>query len=152
MTDDSISALIREVLHEELQLINKTRRERTKEKAENKKIRWEKVAISSDEDLQHLVKKVVKVTQSEEGKRDIVEGNVVFYLDEVTKRKLQIGERAPEGTKSTTAKFEKGLLSERLVERFPPGTKVLFLGRKACTTPLARDRLRQRGISIERIE
>ena len=51
-----------------------------------------------------------------------------------------------------TEVVERGLLSERHAERLPRGTVRVRLGRNVRMTPLARDRLRRRGIAIERTE
>ena len=51
-----------------------------------------------------------------------------------------------------TEVIERGLLSERHAERLPRGTVRVRLGRNVRMTPLARDRLRRRGIAIERTE
>ena len=49
-----------------------------------------------------------------------------------------------------TESIERGLLSERHVDRLPRGTARVRLGRDVKLTPLARDRLRRRRIAIER--
>jgi hypothetical protein len=49
-------------------------------------------------------------------------------------------------------RIERGLLSERQVDRLPRQTKSVLIGKQVRMTPLARDRLRQRGIVIERME
>ena len=48
--------------------------------------------------------------------------------------------------------IERGLLSERHVDRLPRKTARVRLGPHVRMTPLARDRLRRRGIAIERTE
>ena len=51
-----------------------------------------------------------------------------------------------------TEVIERGLFSERHAERLSRDTVRVRLGRKVRMTPLARDRLRRRGIAIERTE
>ena len=51
-----------------------------------------------------------------------------------------------------TEVIERGLLSERQVDRLPRGTARVRLGRNVRMTPLARDRLRRRGIAVERAQ
>ena len=48
--------------------------------------------------------------------------------------------------------IERGLLTERHVDRLPRETARVRLGPRVRMTPLARDRLRRRGIAIERTE
>ena len=56
------------------------------------------------------------------------------------------------GTARDTVVVESGLVSERHVDRLPPGTTRLRFGRRARMTPLARDRLRRRGIVVEQAD
>ena len=51
-----------------------------------------------------------------------------------------------------TEVIERGFFSERHAERLPRETARVRLGREVRMTPLARDRLRRRGIAIERTE
>ena len=51
-----------------------------------------------------------------------------------------------------TEVIERGLLSERQVDRLPRETTRVRIGRNVTMTPLARDRLRRRGIAIERAQ
>ena len=51
-----------------------------------------------------------------------------------------------------TEVIERGLLSERQVDRLPRETTRVRLGRNVTMTPLARDRLRRRGIAVERAQ
>lgn len=58
---------------------------------------------------------------------------------------------SPEATGRTEV-IEQGLLTERRVDRLPRETARVRLGRNVRMTPLARDRLRRRGIAIERAQ
>ena len=51
-----------------------------------------------------------------------------------------------------TEVIERGLLSERQVDRLPRETTRVRIGRNVTMTPLARDRLRRRGIAVERAQ
>ena len=57
-----------------------------------------------------------------------------------------------QGPADHTEVIERGLLSERYVDRLPRETARVRLGPHVRMTPLARDRLRRRGITIERTE
>jgi hypothetical protein len=48
-------------------------------------------------------------------------------------------------------RIERGIVSERQIEALPEGTRRLAVGKSVRFTPLARDRLRMRGIEIERV-
>ena len=152
MKNEMISALIRDILHEELELVRNKKRKIKKKEVIQKNIRRERISISSDIDLQKLIRKIIELFKTEDGKKDFLEGNIVFHLDETEKNSIQIDEQMSQGEKRHIEKFERKLLSERLVDEFPQETKLVVLGKKVRTTPLARDRLRQRGILIERID
>ena len=57
-----------------------------------------------------------------------------------------------QGPADHTEVIERGLLFERHVDRLPRETARVRLGPHVRMTPLARDRLRRRGITIERTE
>ncbi len=149
MADPMIAALVREVLGEELARIKASKGNA----AASASVKEEQVTISNDSDLQAFVRRILSMAAKPEERRDLMEGKVVFRL-----------EAGPGGTRAmapatgthvaggNTERFDSGLLSERIVDQLPMQTKTLLLGKQAHTTPLARDRLRQRGISIERMK
>lgn len=141
MTDTAITLLIREVLAEELGRIKQAR----KPQPGNAGAREELVQIASDNDLRAFAARVLKLADDPKARRDFDAGRLVFRL-------ARAGPHQAEGaaTDNTTARIDKGFLSERQVDALPRATKRLLLGRAVCLTPLARDRLRQRGIAIER--
>jgi hypothetical protein len=49
-----------------------------------------------------------------------------------------------------TVRLDRGVVSERKVDGLPKGTRILQIASGVKLTPLAKDRLRQRGIKIER--
>ena len=55
-------------------------------------------------------------------------------------------------TEDHTETIAHGLLSERQVERLPREVTRVRIGRQVRMTPLARDRLRRRGIAVERVD
>ncbi|MBL6932040.1 MAG: hypothetical protein ISR45_03760 [Rhodospirillales bacterium] len=143
MADPMIAALVREVLSEELSRI---RGEKTNAPA-TPSPREETVSITSDADLQALVKRVLSMAENAAERKGLLDGNIIFRL--ANQPSGGAGAQAPGGR---NPQFDSGLLSERLVDQFPAGTTKVQLAKHVQTTPLARDRLRQRGISIERMK
>lgn len=161
-TDPAVAALIREVLAEELARLRPD-------------VREERVRIADDADLAAFAKRVLAVADDRRAREALESGRLVFRLDAGAEsaagpagRHRPGGDRIPGGrepgavtvsppsTESThgsaghTETIDSGLLSERHVDRLSRGTVRVRLGRRVRLTPLARDRLRRRGIAIER--
>ena len=133
MTSETVRAIIREVLAEELR--------RFKPQAQT---RVEHVAISSDADLAAFVARLLEHSKDEQARRDIEEKRHVFRL-------ASGGSAAvPAPPAAERARIEAGMVSERQIDALPAGTTGLILGKSARLTPLARDRARARGIALER--
>ena len=142
MTDPAITALIKEVLAEELQRIG---RDRHSSAPENR--REEVVKIATSDDLMAFAQRVLRIADDRNSRSDLEKGRLVFRLADQASP-ASGGSTAP-GTANTIS-IESGVISERQVNGLPKGTERLFLGKQVRLTPLARDRLRQRGIKIER--
>ena len=151
--DPEVAALVREVLAEE---VARLRAEKGGGGPGPPTAREERVRIRSDADLRSFVRRVLEMAEDREARRAFDAGRIVFRLegDEARTagsasrpRRARLGEDA--GHVETV---ERGLLSERHAERLPRETKRVRLGRRVRLTPLARDRLRRRGIVIERME
>jgi len=137
MTTDAIRSLIREVLAEEL---GRVARERSTTK--------ETVSIQTNEDLQTLVRHIVKISRDKSMRDRIAAGDHVFVLD--NQSGISAAE-TPAPTSDDVVQITQGFLSERAIEALPANTRVVQLGHGVRFTPLARDRLRQRKITVERI-
>lgn len=146
MADPAIAALIREVLAEELARIA---REKAPSGAASSSVREEHVTISSDADLQAFARQMLKHAADPKARQDIEQGRLVFRLASGTAQAPRHAEPTSVGSETT---IESGIISERQVDRLPKDTKKLRITKHVRLTPLARDRLRHRGISIERME
>ena len=145
MADPAIAALIREVLAEELARM-------AREKAPAgvaRPVREEHVNIATDADLQAFARKVLKHAGDPKSRDDIEHGRLVFRLASGANTAPRTAEPSSHGSETT---IETGIISERQVDRLPKDTKKLRIMKRVRLTPLARDRLRHRGISIERME
>ncbi len=149
--DPGIAALVREVLAEVL--TEEMARLRAEKGAPA--VREERVRIRSDADLRSFATRVLAMAEDAETRRALVDGGIVFRLDDEApgpgSRPAPPGTAARAAGTARTEVVERGLFSERRAERLPSGTTRVRLGRNVRMTPLARDRLRRRGIEIERM-
>lgn len=145
MIDDSVRSLIREVLAEELKRFKAGRRDTSSGARE------ETVAIGSDADLAGFVTRLLGLAADSKTRRDIEQGRLVFRLAGGAGRSpAAASASASVAQAGDTVRMDRGVMSERQVDALPKGTRTLLAGRDVKLTPLARDRLRQRGIKIER--
>lgn len=148
MTLDSgvIRSLVREVLAEELARFKAERGGRAAPTAALSAAggpREESVRIGSDGDLAAFVQRMLSLAGDSAARREIEAGRWVF--------RLEANAGADPAGDSDAVIFEKGLISERWIDALPPTAKYLRVGRAVHFTPLARDRARQRGLTIERM-
>ena len=161
-TDPAVAALIREVLAEELARLRAA-------------VREERVRIGDDADLAAFARRVLAITDDRAAREALENGELVFRLDSSAGSaragagphgtgggRVRRGREgavftassasaeSAHGAAGNTEVIGRGLLSERHVDRLPRGTARVWLGRDVKLTPLARDRLRRRGIVIER--
>ena len=160
--DPAIAELIREVLAEELARLRPN-------------VREERVRVVDDADLAAFAGRLLAMADDGAAREAFENGTLVFRLDNAPGHAGRAGAGAdlgrvqgargssPPGAPSSriaaaggvagdTVVVESGLVSERHVDRLPPGTTRLRFGRRARMTPLARDRLRRRGIVVERTD
>jgi hypothetical protein len=100
----------------------------------------ERVRISSDDDLKAFVRRIVGLMRDPATAERIEQGSLRFSL---------AGSSGAVGTPAVSA-GRSGLVNERTVDGLEEGT-ILRLAAGAVVTPLARDRARQRGITLERV-
>jgi hypothetical protein len=144
MTSDTVRTIIREVLAEELQRFKSARSTAGVPRTD---VREERVSIASDADLAVFVARLLELTKDAQARRDIEEKRHVFRLAPGAPV-----ERAASPAKGAAqpARIESGMVSERQIDALPPGTTQVVIGRSVRLTPLARDRARARGITLER--
>lgn len=161
-TDPAVAELIREVLAEELARLRAD-------------VREERVRIADDADLTAFTRRVLAMADDRGTREAFESGRLVFRLDAgaggaasaagrhgAGDGRIRGGREADaitaslpstastRGSAGHTETIERGLVSERRVDRLPRETARVRLGRDVKLTPLARDRLRRRGIAIER--
>lgn len=148
MNAESVRSLIREVLAEEL---GRFKAERSGNGAPKPRVREELVSIASDADLAAFVARLVELTRDGQARREVEEGRHVFRLAprSLAMPPVQTG-ASPAKPMPQSARIESGIVSERQINALPPGTAHLIIATSVRLTPLARDRLKARGITVER--
>jgi hypothetical protein len=148
MTSDTVRAIIREVLAEELQRLKAGRRTGG---APRPQVREERVSIASDADLAAFVGRLLELARDGQARREIEDKRHVFRLAAGGLAPAP-GETAasPARPVAHAARIDAGMVSERQIDALPPGTTQVIIGRSVRLTPLARDRARARGITLER--
>ncbi len=99
----------------------------------------EEVTIRSDADLAALVQRVAALARTPEGWAELESGQRMFRL---------AGGARP----ARRGPVKSGLVSERDIDGIPEGVFEFVLRPAMRLTPLARDKLRARGIAIRREE
>ena len=138
-TPEEIRSIIREVLAEEIASL---RRSATRE---------ERVAIASDSDLARFVARLLDLANDAELRREILEGRYVFRLGDANAARPEARQsRTLAAPLSRTVRFDSGIVTERHVDSLADETRTISVAKVVRFTPLARDRLRSRGINVER--
>ncbi|HUF45796.1 MAG TPA: hypothetical protein VMN43_10665 [Aestuariivirgaceae bacterium] len=148
MTSDTVRAIIREVLAEELR---RFRTGRETGSAPRPQLREELVSIASDADLAAFVGRLLDLARDGHCRREIEDKRHVFRLAAggLAPAPAEPG-ASPARPVAQAARIEAGMVSERQIDALPPGTTQVIIGASVRLTPLARDRARARGIAVER--
>jgi hypothetical protein len=144
-----IRSLIRSVLTEEL---GKHQAKTTPASVSTQEVvRQEKVRITNDQELAAFVKRIASASRQEQTRADMAAGRYAFMLDKGASQ-IQDGQRSPaESSRSDRiAGFDKGFINERQIDALNGDIEVVLINKAVRFTPLAIDKLRQRGIRIER--
>ena len=152
--DASLRSMIRDVLAEE---IGKAKAQGLLPPqagtAPKPKVREETVSIRSDAELAAFVARLAEILKDARSRVEVERGRWVFRMGTAAGGPgmgMQITP-SPAAPPPTSARIDKGIVGERQIEALPAGTTRLIVGKPVCFTPLAKDRLRLRGITLERI-
>lgn len=135
-----IRSLIRAVLAEELGRIQN----RPSEKPD---VQQETVRIGNDQELAIFVKRLSQMCRDETIRKEIERGIRTFKLRNTINGSASLENNR---TNNQAVRFDKGFINERQIDALNEDTEVVVATRAVRFTPLAMDRLRQRGIRIER--
>ena len=106
--------------------------------AVDEKARTDTVRIATDQDLDAFVRQLLRLFENPKTRDDLRAGRLSFRL-------AGNGHGAP-----ATRRIDSGAVTERHVAEMADSGGVLVLGRKAVLTPLAREKARALGITIEK--
>tara|TARA_B100000212_G_scaffold251329_1_gene192433 strand:+ start:8283 stop:8708 length:426 start_codon:yes stop_codon:yes gene_type:complete len=133
---------IRNVLRQELMLIQ--------QEFKSIKPRVEHVNINSSDELMDFVRELLNRAEERNFVDQIKEGGLRFEISE----KVKTGnlKSDPNLNVRKQASISKMLITERDIGNLEASEKTISIWKSSRLTPLARDEIRRRGISIERIE
>jgi len=146
MSDPAINQMIREVLAEELAKL------RPSAAGVKQDTQHETVRISSASDLNSFARRVLALADNSGERRDFEEGRLVFELAGSPSGAAPPGSSTSQVSAGPVHTIETGFVSERHIDKLDENVKRIIVGKAVRMTPLARDRARQRGIIIERME
>lgn len=107
--------------------------------AADEKTRTDTVRIATDQDLDAFVRQLLRLFENPKTRADLRAGRLIFRL-------------AGNGgaAQPATHRIDSGAVTERHVADMAASGGVLILGRRAVLTPLAREKARALGITIEK--
>lgn len=133
-----IRSLIRDVIAEEVRHIKSGKLPATPAA--------ESVSITSDADLAAFARRVLELAEDPKTRAAIAAGRHNFRL---------AGSAPAASTTAPTSqshRIDKGVVTEAVIAKLPKGITRLILGPGVSVTPLARDKLKARNISLERTQ
>jgi len=106
----------------------------------------QRVRMASDADVVAFAKQVLSLAEDPNIRSAIASGRYPFRLEQ--------GKTvaAPGAAQASSSRIAEGVVTESLLLKLPRGTKTLQVATQVSVTPLARDRARSLGITIERMK
>lgn len=141
VTRDQLRALVREVVRDAVAGVvpaAPVAPEPTGPLAADEKTRTDTVRIATDQDLDAFVRQLLRLFENPKTRDDLRSGRLRFRLTGNSR-----------GTPATR-RIDSGAVTERHIADMADSGGVLVLGRKAVLTPLAREKARTLGITIEK--
>lgn len=140
ITRDQLRALVREVVRDVAAGVvpAPTAMVPTGPLAADEKARTDTVRIATDRDLDAFVRQLLRLFENPKTRADLRVGRLSFRLD-------GNGRGTP-----ATPRIDSGAVTERHIAEVAQSGGGLVLGRKAVLTPLAREKARALGITIEK--
>ncbi|HTY72926.1 MAG TPA: hypothetical protein VMI11_10955 [Actinomycetes bacterium] len=146
---EELRALVREVLREALPstvaALTDAADPRSHVPADSPPV--ESVVIRSDADLEAFVQRLLRLVDDPERGRDLRAGRIRFRLGSAE------GESAPQLSTppaGAVIRVERGAVTERHVREAARAGASIVMSRSAVLTPLALDRARAMGVSVEK--
>ena len=142
---EDLRSLVRELLSEELNKINKKNNDNLND------LREEQVVIDNSKQLNSFVHRILDLSKDRKIVTEIMEGKYIFKLSnqhQMLNSSSDIGNTINNSSRSIN--FSKGLITERDIISVGENVSTITIGKFVRITPLAMDEIKKRSIKIER--
>ena len=142
---EDLRSLVRELLSEELNKINKKNNDNLND------LREEQVVIDNSKHLNSFVHRILDLSKDRKIVTEIMEGKYIFKLSnqhQMLNSSSDIGNTINNSSRSIN--FLKGLITERDIISVGENVSTITIGKFVRITPLAMDEIKKRSIKIER--
>ena len=142
---EDLRSLVRELLSEELNKVNKKNSDSIND------FREEKVVIDNSKHLNNFVRRILDLSKDRKIVTEIMEGKYIFKLSNDHQRFTNTSDIGNTINNSNgSINFLKGLITERDIMSVGENVSTITIGKFVRITPLAMDEIKKRSIKIER--
>lgn len=142
---EDLRSLVRELLSEELNKVNKKNSDSIND------FREEKVVIDNSKHLNNFVRRILDLSKDRKIVTEIMEGKYIFKLSNDHQRFTNTSDIGNTINNSAgSINFLKGLITERDIMSVGENVSTITIGKFVRITPLAMDEIKKRSIKIER--
>tara|TARA_B100002051_G_scaffold84399_1_gene80550 strand:+ start:3134 stop:3574 length:441 start_codon:yes stop_codon:yes gene_type:complete len=142
---EDLRSLVRELLSEELNKVNKKNSDSIND------LREEKVVIHNSKHLNNFVRRILDLSKDRKIVTEIMEGKYIFKLSNDHQRFTNTSDIGNTINNSAgSINFLKGLITERDIMSVGENVSTITIGKFVRITPLAMDEIKKRSIKIER--
>ena len=142
---EDLRSLVRELLSEELNKVNKKNSDSIND------LREEKVVIDNSKHLNNFVRRILDLSKDRKIVTEIMEGKYIFKLSNDHQRLTNTSDIGTKINNSAgSINFLKGLITERDIMSVGENVSTITIGKFVRITPLAMDEIKKRSIKIER--
>ena len=142
---EDLRSLVRELLSEELNKVNKKNSDSIND------LREEKVVIDNSKHLNSFVRRILDLSKDRKIVTQIMEGKYIFKLSNDHQRFTNTSDIGNTINNSAgSINFLKGLITERDIMSVGENVSTITIGKFVRITPLAMDEIKKRSIKIER--
>ena len=142
---EDLRSLVRELLSEELNKVNKRNSDSIND------LREEKVVIDNSKHLNSFVRRILDLSKDRKIVTEIMEGKYIFKLSNDHQRFTDTSDIGNTINNSAgSINFLKGLITERDIMSVGENVSTITIGKFVRITPLAMDEIKKRSIKIER--
>ena len=142
---EDLRSLVRELLSEELNKVNKKNSDSIND------LREEKVVIVNSKHLNSFVRRILDLSKDRKIVTEIMEGKYIFKLSNDHQRFTNTSDIGNTINNSAgSINFLKGLITERDIMSVGENVSTITIGKFVRITPLAMDEIKKRSIKIER--